>query len=401
MLPILAFVIPWYGPDIPGGAETLARRTAEHLHQAGFTIEVLTTCIRDIHSDWSKNFHRPGLDHVNGVPVRRFPVRPRDAQAFNEINWRLMNDLSITKAQEETFIEQMMCVPDLYAFISAHQENYLFIFIPYMFATTYYGAKLCPKRSLMIPCLHDEGYVYLDIYKEVIPQVRGLIYLTDVEIELAERIFGHSQNGQIRRVLGCGVDTDIVGDGVRFRHKYKLGDVPFVLYAGRRGPGKNTPLLLDYWRRYQRESGREAKLVLIGSGQVNIDMAERTYILDLGFVSRQDKYDAFAAANLFCMPSIHESFSIVIMESWLMGTPVLVHGRCVVTQQHCQLANGGLYFDGYEEFAATVDYLLEHRETAVTLGQQGRRYVLDNFQWPTIIRNYQNLIREVLDNESG
>jgi glycosyltransferase involved in cell wall biosynthesis len=123
---------------------------------------------------------------------------------------------------------------------------------------------------------------------------------------------------------------------------------------------------------------------------------EQPYILDLGFVPVQDKYDSFAAANLFCLPSINESFSIVIMESWLMETPVLVHGRCAVTRQHCQLANGGLYFDNYDEFSATVDYLLDHPETAATLGKQGRRYVLDNFQWPAIIQNYKNLIYEVL-----
>jgi glycosyltransferase involved in cell wall biosynthesis len=392
----LAFVIPWYGPNIPGGAEALTRRTAEHLYQAGMPVEILTTCIRDIHGDWNKNFHKPGLDYVNGLPVRRFPVMPRDRQAFDQVNWRLMNNLPIMAEQEKTFIEQMMCVPELYKFIRAHQQEYLFIFVPYMFATTYYGAKLCPERSLIIPCLHDESYVYLDIYKEVIPRARGLIYLTNVEVDLAERVFGESKNGQIRRVLGCGIDTDISGDGARFRHKYKLGDTPFVLYAGRRDSGKNTPLLLDYWRRYCRESGRKAKLVLIGSGQMSILPEEQPYILDLGFVPVQDKYDSFAAANLFCLPSINESFSIVIMESWLMETPVLVHGRCAVTRQHCQLANGGLYFDNYDEFSATVDYLLDHPETAATLGKQGRRYVLDNFQWPAIIQNYKNLIYEVL-----
>jgi glycosyltransferase involved in cell wall biosynthesis len=397
MTTTLAFVIPWYGVNIPGGAEALTRHTAEYLHRAGMPVEVLTTCIRDIDSDWSKNFHKPGLDHVNGVPVRHFPVMPRDREAFDQINWLLMNNLSITREQEKTFIEEMMRVPELYQFIRAHQQAYLFIFVPYMFATTYYGAKVCPERSLIIPCLHDESYLYLDIYKEVIPQVKGLIYLTNVEVALAERVFGKSQNGQIRRVLGCGVDTDISGDGARFRHKHRLGDIPFVLYAGRRGSGKNTPLLLDYWRRYCRESGREVKLLLIGSGQVNIREEDRPYILDLGFVPGQDKYDAFAAATLFCMPSVHESFSIVIMESWLMATPVLVHGRCAVTRQHCQLANGGLYFENYDEFAATVDYLLDYPETAATLGKQGRQYVFDHFQWPGIIQKYQDLIDEVLE----
>ena len=55
-----AFVIPWYGVNIPGGAEAEARRTAEHLHRAGVPVEVLTTCVRDFRADWSVNHHRPG-----------------------------------------------------------------------------------------------------------------------------------------------------------------------------------------------------------------------------------------------------------------------------------------------------------------------------------------------------
>jgi hypothetical protein len=70
----LAFITPWYGPDIPGGAEAEVRRTAEHLHATGFNVEVWTTCVHDLYSEWSENFHRPGVDIVNGVLVRRFRV---------------------------------------------------------------------------------------------------------------------------------------------------------------------------------------------------------------------------------------------------------------------------------------------------------------------------------------
>lgn len=50
----LTFVTPWFGPDIPGGMEAETRRTIAHLQAAGFTVDVLTTCIRDFHADWGK-----------------------------------------------------------------------------------------------------------------------------------------------------------------------------------------------------------------------------------------------------------------------------------------------------------------------------------------------------------
>ena len=393
----LAFVTPWYGADIPGGAETLTRRTAERLHDAGMDVEILTTCVKDFYADWGKNHHKAETVQVNNVLVRRFPVEKRNKKAFDEINWRLVNNLSVSKEQEKIFIEETIRTPALYAYINQHANDYLFIFIPYMFSTTYFGTQIHPNRSLVIPCLHDESYLQMTIYRQALSSAKGLVFLADPEVQLADQFLGFADSQsppQMRQVLGGGVDSDFSYDGDRFREKYGLTS-PFVLYAGRREVGKNTPLLIEYWQQYVQNSNRDITLVLIGSGSVNIPPTVKSSILDLGFVSVQDKYDAFAAADLFCMPSIHESFSIVIMESWLTGTPVLVHGNCAVTKEHCQRANGGLYFQNYAEFEATLTYLLDHQETAVTMGQNGRRYVLDNFHWDIIIDKYQKLFQEV------
>ncbi len=78
----LAFITPWYGPDIPGGAEAEVRRTAEHLHAAGFDVEVWTTCVRDFYAEWNENYDQPGVEIADGVCVRRFPVLPRERRPF-------------------------------------------------------------------------------------------------------------------------------------------------------------------------------------------------------------------------------------------------------------------------------------------------------------------------------
>ncbi len=388
----IAFVTPWYGPDVPGGAEAETRRTAEHLHRAGMDVEVLTTTVRDLYADWGRNHHRAGVSEVNGVTVRRFGVKKREKAAFDAVNFRLMQGWSITAVQEQSYINNMIHCPDLYEFIREQSQNYIFIFIPYMFATTYFGAQVCPERSIIIPCLHDESYAYLDIYKEVLPKTKGVILHTHAEYDLFERVFGEA-NGQMRNILGEGVDTDFEYDGARFRERYGIDD-PIILYMGRRERGKNTHLLVDYWQRYQQERPSSAKLILMGPGE--IPLPETDSIIDLGFVPLQDKYDGLAAADIFCMPSLNESFSLATMEGWLAETPALVHGHCAVTKEQCQRSNGGLYFVNYDEFVATVDYLLGDRETAVKLGQQGRRYVLENFQWPTIIERYQMMIDKML-----
>lgn len=395
---IVTFVVPWYGPDVPGGAEAETRRTAQQLQDAGLTVEVLTTCTRDVYADWGRNYHSPGITTIDGITVRRFPVEPRDRIRFDEINIRLMHGLTIARSDERVFMEQMIRSPELLAFIAANCDDRLFIFSPYLFSTTYYGAQICPERSIIIPCLHDESYAHLDIYQDVLPAARSLAFYASAEKKLADRLFPPS-DGQIRTVLGAGVDVDAAdgADGERFRRTFGL-DGPFVLYAGRREAGKNTPLLLEYWSRFRRQegAGRDIKLVLIGPGEIQVPDAVATSILDLGFVSSRDKQDAFAAADLFVMPSVHESFSISVMESWLAETPVLVHGACAVTREHCIESNGGLYFDNYDEFAATLLYMLDHPDEAAQMGRQGRQHVLATYDWDAVIPRYLTLFEAVL-----
>ena len=338
----IAFVTPWYGPEAPGGAEVQTRLTAERFAKIGLPVEVLTTCIRDFYGDWGKNHYRQGVSIIREVTVRRFRVKSRGRKKFDELNWRLMNKHPLTADEEQIFISQMIRAPGLYKYIKKHAGEYLFLFIPYMFSTTYFGAQIAPERSLLIPCLHDESYARLDIYKQLIPQLKALIFFTQAESDLAESLYGQNSQ-QLRPVLGGGFDTDWYADGQRFRKKFGLTSV-LMLCAGRRESGKNVNLLIEYWRRFKQRSSNEAKLILIGPGDIRQQIQPSDGIIDLGFLPVQDKYDALAAADIFCNPSVHESFSRSLMESWLAGTPAIVHADCAVTREHCQLSNGGLYF---------------------------------------------------------
>ena len=122
-------------------------------------------------------------------------------------------------------------------------------------------------------------------------------------------------------------------------------------------------------------------------------------ILDLGFLPVQDKYDAYAAASIFCNPSANESFSLVIMESWLCETPVLVNEKCAVTKNFACEAAGGLYFKDYADFEGAVNYLLDNEEIANTMAKNGKKYVQTNFAWDTIVEKYYNFFEEIAEKE--
>jgi glycosyltransferase involved in cell wall biosynthesis len=231
----------------------------------------------------------------------------------------------------------------------------------------------------------------MPVFKEY-TNLRGMLFNADSELKLAEMIMGKSQGSW--KVMGIGIDTDFRGNGSDFRKKYGVTD-PYILYAGRKEVGKNIPLLLEYFTRYKRQCDRSLKLVLIGPESVDIPRESGSDVLDLGFVPLQDKYDAYAASEFLCQPSVNESFSIVIMESWICGRPVLVHADCEVTKDFCRKSDGGLYFKDYREFEGWVDYLLACKSIAAVMGQNGARYVRDHFAWDVIVERYTKYFSEL------
>jgi len=90
---------------------------------------------------------------------------------------------------------------------------------------------------------------------------------------------------------------------------------------------------------------------------------------------------------------VFESFSYVLMEAWVAGTPGLVYEPCTVTTDFVRQANGGLYFRDYEEFETCVSLLLSQSALRARLGAQGRAYVLDHFAWERVAQRYEQLLQ--------
>lgn len=406
----ISFVTPWYGERIPGGAESACRKTALSLKKKGFDVEILTTCVKDFHSDWSVNFHKEGASLTEGLTVRRFKVRKRDTRSFDAVNRKLIHtdmgrfklsryarpDASpVSKIEEKIYISETVNSPALYEYIERNRGAYdFFIFIPYMFGTTYFGSKAAGGKSVLIPCLHDESYAYLSIYRDIFRSSYGVIFLSPSEQKLSESIFG-----PLRRevLMGGGVDLDFASDGERFRNRHSIQG-PFMLYAGRKDAGKNTPLLIDYFCRFKKDNPvNPLKLVLIGAGRAAVPSAFKKDVIDLGFMEAQDKFDAYGAAMCLCQPSLNESFSIVLMEAWAAGTPALVNSGCEVTRNFCMASGGGLYFANYPEFAECLLFMLGDASARDRMGKNGQAFVRENFSWNIVTDRLSSVLIEWRD----
>ncbi len=379
----VAFVPPRYGLEVIGGAETLVRCLAEELHRRGYPVEVLTTCAIDPYT-W-KTHYPPGTEYIHGVKVRRFYNQSRNIDRKVVRTQREISEgRKISRHRQEHWIRNVVTSKALRTYLRENRDRYrAFVFAPYLFGTTYEGVMEVKDKAYIIPCLHDEPFAHLSIFKKMMCSAKGIMFNSEPEMELVQRLYGKRIHG---RVVGMGFEP-FTSDGERFRSKYNL-EGEFFLYAGRRDIAKNTFLLMRYFCNYIQNTGRGVKLVMIGEPVVNVPYSFRDHIIDIGPVDERDKRDAFSAAAFLCNPSIQESFSIVIMEAWLVGSPCLVHGDCAVTRYHMERSEGGLWFTDYPGFHEALDILFEREDLRKVMGKKGRDYVLNTFSWDHVVENF-------------
>ena len=115
----------------------------------------------------------------------------------------------------------------------------------------------------------------------------------------------------------------------------------------------------------------------------------------LGFVDDQDKYDAMAAAEVLIMPSYLESLSMVALEAWAMGKPVLANAKCDVLQGQCLRSNAGLFYANYPEFAETLRAIDTTPSLQAALGRNGRAFFERHYAWPVIVQKYVDMLNQL------
>lgn len=387
----IAIVVQRYGPEVLGGAEDAARALAEQL-TALADVHVITTCATQ-YTTWASVIP-PGVSELNGVTIHRFPVdQARNWEKAVAVNGRFWQEAHTIEQEMDWVRQNGPYSTPLFQFIYHSEPTFdVFIFFTYLYATTFFGLPLVAHKAVFVPTAHDEPFLRADAFRILFHLPRHVVYLTDAERVLVQRVTGNGRVPCTTTALGFSAPADVSGD--RFRQKYGItGD--FLLYGGRIAVAKNVPELLDYFQRYRQEQNApDLKLVLMGSP----DFALPTHpdIIPIGFVSERDKFDALQAATAVIQPSRYESLSIIILQAWLVGTAVVVNAHCAVTRQQCQRSNGGLYYSSYDEFTAILNRLLASPQLRATLGRQGQQFTQNTYSWHTILRQYQTIFHEVM-----
>jgi glycosyltransferase involved in cell wall biosynthesis len=392
----VAFVTPRYGSEIAGGAEMAIRMLAERLaERGGWDVQVLTTCALDSRT-WADDYP-PGNVALKGVDVHRFPSESGRDPQFDRFSGSVMaNPQRAPVALQREWIDKQGPVSSELIAAVGDSDADLCIFSPYLFHPTVHGVPAAKGRAVLHPAAHDEAPLRLPLFRQVMRNLRGLVFYTHEERKLTEQRFRVGATPQL--VLGLGIEEH-AGDAAAAREALGIGDAPYIVCVGRVDPSKGTTTLGTFFAKYKERHPGPLKLVLMGQ-VVEAPPAHPDIVLT-GMVDEAVKWGAMRGAEVYVTPSGYESFSLVVLESWVAGVPVLVNARCGATREHCERSGGGLWFGDYAHFEGALERLLTDADMRATLVARGRAYVDANFRWPVLIDRYATYLESLGPLPSG
>mgnify|MGYP005837948169 CR=1 FL=1 len=212
---------------------------------------------------------------------------------------------------------------------------------------------------------------------------------------------------ELQHIRGCGLRYPVAivpngvddqwlhsaGSGARFRARHSIPDgVRILLYLGRITPIKGLPLLIEALANAGPGAG-DWMLVIGGGGEFGFENVVRAAVARWGVsggvrfagpLYGDDKRDAFAAAELFVLPSLSEACPIAVLEALGAGVPVIcTEAVKFPALESCgcgwwtKISAAGLREALAQAFSAPASVL-------AAMGERGRRVVCARYRWPVI-----------------
>ncbi len=379
----VAVVVQRYGEELVGGAESHARQVALRL-AADFEVTVLSTCAKD-HLTW-ENEYPEGTVRDGPLTVKRYASEAtREMRAFNRLSRPMFERANDLVAEENWIAEQGPANPALLdAIATGDREFDAYIFFTYLYTPTVWGLPSVAKKALLVPTAHDEPPFTFQTYADVFRRPRALLVNTVEELKLIQDRYPGAARG---RVVGVGVDVPTPRPE-RFRKATHLeGD--YLVSVSRQEEGKGIPDLVDTHNALAEQDPDLAPLVLVGDGPY---VARGPRIHRLGRIADHEKFDAMAGALAVVVPSKLESLSLVTLEAFAVGTPVIGRADCEVVAGHIQRSGGGVVYDDDDSFADAVRRIAEAR---VAFSERALKYAR-RFRWAQVMRAYREELEAIM-----
>jgi glycosyltransferase involved in cell wall biosynthesis len=110
-----------------------------------------------------------------------------------------------------------------------------------------------------------------------------------------------------------------------------------------------------------------------------------------GYVDDATRWEIVRGSTALINPSLYESLSLVLLEAWTVGRPVVVNARCDVTADLVRRSGGGLVvdFEDPDGAAAVIAAGLEHEDQRDEFGRRGEVFAGATFVWDRVLDEYE------------
>jgi glycosyltransferase involved in cell wall biosynthesis len=250
--------------------------------------------------------------------------------------------------------------------------------------------------------------------RRVLTDADYVICVGQSEMERAKRLLPHDRIAYLPNGVDCAKFA--TGDGAAFRARHGIpADAFLVLNISRIDAQKNQVLLLQAFARFRQQEPR-AFLVLIGPETQPGYAAKLRVLVTTHGMERQVKIlpgmrndqpelvQAFHAANVFVLPSMHEPFGIVVLEAWSAGRAVIA-SRVGGLQALVRQGETGLFLDpnaptAASDLAAQLARLAGNPALCQALGEAGRREARAHYDWTQIGQQLETLYQRAEENRA-
>lgn len=393
-----------------GGTETTILQTSRALIAAGHQVEIFTSlALADRRRDL-----------IQGVPVRRFPysypflgLSAQDKRDMDKKGGNLLSLSLLLALAREPDVDLLHAHTGKRVGGSVRTAARL-QGIPYVVSLHggFFEVPQGEMEQMLAPIRQrfewGRAFGALLGARRVLEDAAAVICVGGDEYAAAQRQLPR----QRVELVPNGVDAQrfATGDGAAFRAAYQIpAERRLILCLSRIDYQKNQLGLVEA---LPQVLAREPRAHLVLLGPVTVESYHQRLlarIQALGLESRltlipglgpQDPLltAAYHAAEVFCLPSLHEPFGIVILEAWAAGLPVVaskVGGIPFFTRDGediLHVAPGDM--DG---LARQLMRVLEHPDLARCLAAAGRAKARRDYDWGRISERllaiYQDLVQ--------
>ncbi len=214
----------------------------------------------------------------------------------------------------------------------------------------------------------------------------------------ADRVWTVSRSAvDTMREYGFRGDVQVVGNGTDIcavcAPRPSKSDILRLLYVGQLVWHKNLKLLV-FALRLLKDSGTRFSITVVGEGNAQQGLKRLVQRLGLGgefmFLGRIDDRDKlsqiYSGADINLLPSVYDTFSIVVREAAALGCPsIVIKGSCA-GEDITDGFNGFLCGDDIKEFAHAIQRAASDRSSLAAAGCNARN---------TLFRSWESVVCEV------